>query len=80
MAVLDPVKIVIENFAEGEVEMLSAPNHNQLEKNVHLCRIGEIFWAPKWSSTQMQCRNGCHFKEQTKAPGLMRDHHRCVKR
>lgn len=27
MAVLDPIKVVIENFAEGEVETLSAPNH-----------------------------------------------------
>lgn len=27
MAVLDPVKVVIENFPEGEVEWLDAPNH-----------------------------------------------------
>ncbi|OEF50908.1 glutamine--tRNA ligase [Enterovibrio norvegicus] len=27
MAVLDPVKLVIENYAEGEIETLIAPNH-----------------------------------------------------
>ncbi|AMG29731.1 glutamine--tRNA ligase [Grimontia hollisae] len=27
MAVLDPIKLVIENYAEGKVEMLTAPNH-----------------------------------------------------
>ncbi|RXJ74731.1 glutamine--tRNA ligase [Veronia nyctiphanis] len=27
MAVLDPVKVVIENFEEGSIETLSAPNH-----------------------------------------------------
>lgn len=33
MAVLDPVKVVIENFAEDEREVLQAPNHpNQAEK------------------------------------------------
>ena len=27
MAVLDPIKVVVENFAEGEREVLQAPNH-----------------------------------------------------
>ncbi|USH03354.1 glutamine--tRNA ligase [Grimontia kaedaensis] len=27
MAVLDPIKLVIENYAEGEIETLNAPNH-----------------------------------------------------
>lgn len=32
MAVLDPIKVVIENFPEGEVEWLDAPNHPNKEE------------------------------------------------
>ena len=28
MAVLDPIKLVIDNYPEGEVEYLEAPNNN----------------------------------------------------
>ena len=32
MAVLDPIKLVIENYPEGEVEMVNAPNHPNKEE------------------------------------------------
>ena len=32
MAVLDPIKLVIDNYPEGEVEYLEAPNNMENEK------------------------------------------------
>ena len=46
MAVIDPIKIIIENYSEGKIESLKAPNHPQNEAMGYR----KIFFSP-WVSS-----------------------------